>query len=55
MSACPYQILQDELGYYIVRPVLHGGHFAVAGPYNTRYEAETEARRRWTRGGRLAA
>ena len=45
----PYEIREDELGYFVVRPVATGRYFTVAGPYNTRYEAEVEARRRWAR------
>ena len=55
MSAIPYQIRQTPDGYHVVRPVLRGGMFAVAGPYLTRYEAEVEARKRWASAGRRAA
>lgn len=47
MTTCPYQIRQVGDGYYVVRPVLTGGCFTVAGPFNTRYEAEVAAKRRW--------
>ena len=43
---CPYQIRMDDAGYHVVRPTISGGYFVVAGPYNTHYEAEVEARRR---------
>jgi hypothetical protein len=56
MTACPYQIKQDATGYLIVRPILTGGHMTIAGPYNTRYEAEVAALARWNgKGGRRAA
>jgi hypothetical protein len=54
MSTVPYQIRFDDAGYHVVRPT-PSGYFTVAGPYNTRYEAETEARRRWAHGSRRAA
>ena len=53
MSAIPYQIKQDDIGYHVVRPVLGGGWMWVAGPYNTRYEAEACAIRRFA--GKRAA
>lgn len=41
-----YVILQRDNGYYVARPVHGGGWLTIAGPYNTQYEAEVEARRR---------
>ena len=41
-----YELKLDDTGYHVVRPKLGGGYLVVAGPYNTRYEAEVEARRR---------
>lgn len=44
----PYQIRQTDLGYLVVRPVHGGGWLTIAGPYNTAYEAEVEAHRRYS-------
>lgn len=54
-EACPYQIRQTASGWHVVRPQLGGGCFTVAGPFNTRYEAEAAALRRWRGEGRRAA
>ncbi len=46
-DGCPYLIRQTPGGWHVVRPVLGGGFFTIAGPFNTRYEAEAAALRRW--------
>ena len=54
-AACPYQLKQTDQGWLVVRPSL-SGFFPVAGPFNTRYEAEAAALRRWQGAkGRRAA
>jgi len=52
-SRCPYQIRQTGDSYHVIRPVANprpGAErfFTVDGPFNTRYEAETAALRKWS-------
>lgn len=45
VSRTQYHVLFTLGNWHVVRPSLDGG-FIVAGPFNTEYEAECEARRR---------